>query len=107
LHFLFYGIDEQGCIIHVHVGSQFSNPVVDGCEIAVCSSPFNSRCKVSMARINNMGERGLPCLRPLKCLYQLPRDPFKRIEVEDDDSKEEIQPLHLTPKPKCSSTSIK
>jgi hypothetical protein len=67
----------------------------------------NNCCKGSMARINNMGERGSPCLRPLKCLYHLPRDPFKRIEVEDDESKEEIHPLHLTPNLKCSSTSIK
>jgi hypothetical protein len=41
-----------------------------------------------MARINNMGERGSPCLTPLQCRILLSGYPFKRKEEEEDPHRE-------------------
>jgi hypothetical protein len=60
-----------------------------------------------MARMNNMGEMGSPCLRPRSCLTGFPGIPLRRILEEVVDKMRLIQSLHFVPKLKVVRTSNK
>lgn len=55
-----------------------------------CSSPasfafVNIRSKMSITRMNNIGDNGSPCLRPRRWLIRSPGRPFSSTRVEDVD----------------------
>jgi hypothetical protein len=49
--------------------------------------------------MKSISERASPCLKPLACQIFGPEEPFKRMLVEVDARKIDIQFLHLNPKP--------
>jgi hypothetical protein len=55
--------------------------------------------KMSMIRINNIGERGPPCLSPFWCAINQPGMPFRRIWVEDVASNPLIMSYHICSNP--------
>ena len=76
-----------------------SSPAVD--------THSNRHCKGSMHRMNSMGERGLPCLRPWQLYIVSPAMPLTAILVVDVANKPHIQASHFGPKPSADNTPPK
>ena len=78
-----------------------------GVRLPACVERSSSRCIVSIAKINSIGDNGSPCLNPLPCLIAIPGMPFNRIRDDVVAQISEMISLHLCPSPsRCSISSI-
>uniref|UniRef100_A0A0A9HWZ3 Uncharacterized protein n=1 Tax=Arundo donax TaxID=35708 RepID=A0A0A9HWZ3_ARUDO len=78
---------ERGC----------SNPSL----AALTKTEFNT----SMTRIKSMGDRGSPCLSPLRCLITSPGSPLSSMRVVAEESRLQTMLHQRGPNPKYLKTS--
>ena len=67
----------------------------------------NNLCSGSIARMNNIGDKGSPYRNPVLCLNHLPLPPLSRTEVDAVERSIVTQALHLGPNPIRDKVSIR
>jgi hypothetical protein len=65
------------------------------------------RFRISITKMNNIGDSGSPCLSPCPCVMDCLGTPFSKICVEEVASIPHTISHQILPNPSVSSTSIK
>lgn len=76
-----------------------------GFRIPACVALSKMRCRGSIARMNNIGDRGSPSRRPRRCLIGLPGIPLRRIRDIVLPHRREMMSRNRCPNPSFCNTS--
>lgn len=94
---------------HQHKRKYNVSPV--GRQLAAIVIPFpaylHMAFRASITSMDNMGDKGSPCQRPLRWEINSPGSPLITILVEEVDNRRQIRLHQVRPKPKCCNSSSK
>lgn len=100
-------------LVKITASSAYIEILMDACRPlsfvrrSSCVARLNMLLRTSIARMNRYGDRGSPCLSPLRCLKLLPGLPLSNIEDDEVFRIAASQFVHLIGKPLFTSSSSK